>query len=88
MNLRILSDEISREIYDGGCRRRNPELTQHRRGDPFIDYDARMLRIVPEFNDVRDPVRCLNKMRLRTPTHFSDEATGVGTDWKAAIQVI
>ena len=88
MELRILVDETSREVYDCSRRRRNPELTQHRRGDPFIYYDAGMLRIVCELNDVRASVCGFNEMRLRTPAHFPDETASFDIDGGAAIQLI
>ena len=45
-------------------------------GQPFVDQNAPMLRIIDEFNDIVTVIFALNQVRLRASAHFTYQVAG------------
>jgi hypothetical protein len=76
VQVRIAGDEVRAQLDH--CRRWDVDLqvAQERGGEPFIDENAAMLRIVGEFANIEVAVVSLNQVRLRAPAHFADQSAG------------
>ncbi len=57
-------------------RRRDLQVIQKSRSDPFIDQNAAMLRIIEKLDHVEVAVVAFQQMRLRAPAHLPDQACG------------
>jgi hypothetical protein len=86
VDLGIGFEKLSREVDNGGGRRRYLEVIQENGGDPFINQNAPMLGIIEKFDDVEVAVGTLQQMGLRPSAHLPDQAYGFnGHEWKAKI---
>jgi hypothetical protein len=84
VNLGIGFEKLGREVDNGGGRRRDLQIIQENRSDPFINQDAPMLGIIAEFDDVKVPVGTLQQMSLGPSAHLPDQACGFnGHEWRA-----
>ena len=70
----VAGQEVFRDLNHGHFRCGDTQVMQERRGDPFIDQDPAMLRIVVELNDVGMAVGGFHQVGLRSSAHLADEA--------------
>ena len=68
--------KCGREAHDGGRGRRDFQVIEENRRDPFIDQNAAMLRIIAKFDHVEVAVVAFEQMRLRAAAHLPDQACG------------
>ena len=52
----------------------NLKIAEEFTGEPFIDQNAAMLRVIAELDDIEVLVFAFYEMGLSAPTHFSDQA--------------
>jgi hypothetical protein len=57
--------------------RGNLQVAQEDTGDPFVDQDAPVLRVIAELHDVEMAVLGLYEVRLRAAAHFPNESVGL-----------
>ena len=77
VDLRIACQKCGREIDDRRGGRRDLQVIQENRSDPFIDQNAAMLRIIAKFDHVEMAVVAFQQMRLRPAAHLPDQACGL-----------
>ena len=72
----IAGQERLSDLDHGDFRSGDAQVVQKRRGDPFIDQDPPVLRVVVELDDVGVAVGSLDQVGLRSSAHLADEAAG------------
>ena len=78
MNFRIRGEKFLANADHGRLGRRDAQVIQKYRRDPFIHQNPAMLRIVDEFHDVSMAVGGFEQMSLRSAAHLADQPAGVG----------
>jgi hypothetical protein len=86
VNVGVGGQEIGRQVYDGGLGRGDLQVVEEGGGDPFVDQNAPVLRIIEELDDVEVAIVAFEQVGLRSAAHFPDEAGGVdGHGWEVNV---
>ena len=69
--------EFGGHVDDSGLWGRESQVTQERRGDPFVGKDSPVLGVVEELDHIGVAVGAFQQVCLRASAHFANEANGV-----------
>jgi hypothetical protein len=73
VDVRVGGQEIRRQVDGGNWWCVDLEVAKEDAGDPLVDQDAAVLRIIAEFDDVEVAVLSLNEVGLRAAAHLADK---------------
>jgi hypothetical protein len=73
----VFIEESLRNPDHRRCRRRNTQVAQEHRSDPFVDQDSPMLRVIEELNHIVMAVSRFDQMCLSPSPHLADQAACV-----------
>src|SRR4051812_6080608 len=76
-HFRVFFQELARHRNEALFRGGNAEVRKNFSGNPFVDENAAMLRVILELDDVAVPVVGFKQMRLSAASHLTNEMAGI-----------